>query len=51
MYLTGKFRKASGVKYPNAYASNELAEKDVKAYTFNCGKPPAYPILSLFMLG
>ena len=51
MSLTAKYRKASGVKYPNAYASNELAEKDVNAYTFNCGKPPTCLILFLFTLG
>jgi len=34
--LTSKARKASGVKYPAAYATNEVAEKDPKAYKFNC---------------
>jgi hypothetical protein len=38
MARTGKFRKASGVTYPNAYASHEQAEKDPNAYKFNCGK-------------
>lgn len=38
MARTGKFRKASGVAYPNAYASHEQAEKDPNAYKFNCGK-------------
>lgn len=35
--LTMMHRKASGVKYPNSYASHEQAEKDPKAYAFNCG--------------
>ncbi|KAJ6444191.1 MAPEG family protein [Purpureocillium lavendulum] len=35
---TSKFRKASGVKYPNAYASAEQAEKDPSAYRFNCAQ-------------
>lgn len=35
--LTSKFRKASGLKYPVPYASNEQAQKDTKAYMFNCG--------------
>ncbi|KAJ9093927.1 hypothetical protein QFC19_008161 [Naganishia cerealis] len=29
-------RKAAGVKYPNYMADNNLAEKDPKAYKFNC---------------
>ncbi|KAF7547827.1 hypothetical protein G7Z17_g7467 [Cylindrodendrum hubeiense] len=36
--LTSKYRKTSGLKYPIAYASNELAEKDPKAYQFNCAQ-------------
>ncbi|KAI5458385.1 hypothetical protein BGZ63DRAFT_426788 [Mariannaea sp. PMI_226] len=36
--LTSKARKASGLKYPIPYASNELAEKDTKAYQFNCAQ-------------
>ncbi|KAH7141172.1 hypothetical protein B0J13DRAFT_52494 [Dactylonectria estremocensis] len=36
--LTSKYRKASGLKYPIPYASNELAEKDPKAYQFNCAQ-------------
>lgn len=36
--LTSAGRKASGQKYPIAYASNELADKDPKAYAFNCGE-------------
>jgi glutathione S-transferase len=35
--LTSSARKASGIIYPAAYASNEQAEKDPKAYAFNCG--------------
>jgi hypothetical protein len=35
--VTSKHRKLSGLKYPIAYASNDLAEKDPKAYKFNCG--------------
>ncbi|KPM38105.1 hypothetical protein AK830_g8451 [Neonectria ditissima] len=36
--LTSKYRKASGLKYPVPYASNDLAEKDPKAYQFNCAQ-------------
>ncbi|KAJ9130847.1 Membrane-associated proteins in eicosanoid and glutathione metabolism [Coniochaeta hoffmannii] len=36
MILTSKARKASGIKYPAAYAANEVAEKDPKAFAFNC---------------
>jgi glutathione S-transferase len=35
--LTSKARKASGIKYPAAYATNEVADKDPKAFAFNCG--------------
>ncbi|KAK3403158.1 membrane-associated proteins in eicosanoid and glutathione metabolism [Sordaria brevicollis] len=35
---TGKARKASGIKYPAAYASEEVAAKDPKAFTFNCAQ-------------
>jgi glutathione S-transferase len=35
--LTSKARKASGIKYPVAYAANEVADKDPKAFLFNCG--------------
>ncbi|KAL7899099.1 ER glutathione S transferase [Trichoderma sp. SZMC 28014] len=38
MARTTKFRKASGIAYPNAYASHEQAEKDPKAYKFNCAQ-------------
>ncbi|KAK1770498.1 hypothetical protein QBC33DRAFT_555976 [Phialemonium atrogriseum] len=34
--LTSIARRASGQKYPIAYASNEVADKDPKAYAFNC---------------
>lgn len=34
--LVSGARKAAGIKYPALYASNELAEKDVKANKFNC---------------
>lgn len=37
MLLTSSKRKASGIKYPTTYASEELANKDPKAYQFNCG--------------
>lgn len=36
--LTTKARKKSGLKYPVAYASKELADKDPNAYMFNCGE-------------
>ncbi|KAH7362928.1 hypothetical protein B0T11DRAFT_89120 [Plectosphaerella cucumerina] len=36
--VTSKHRKLSGLKYPIAYASNDLAEKDPKAYKFNCAQ-------------
>ncbi|EWG47160.1 glutathione S-transferase [Fusarium verticillioides 7600] len=36
--LTSKARKRSGIKYPVAYASNELAEKDAEAFKFNCAQ-------------
>lgn len=36
--LTSKARKASGLDYPITYASSELAEKDPKAYAFNCAQ-------------
>ncbi|CAM1510272.1 Fc.00g006070.m01.CDS01 [Cosmosporella sp. VM-42] len=36
--LTSNARKASGLKYPIPYASNDLAEKDSKAYKFNCAQ-------------
>ncbi|RKU45956.1 hypothetical protein DL546_005104 [Coniochaeta pulveracea] len=36
--LTSSARKASGITYPAAYASNEQAEKDPKAYAFNCAQ-------------
>ena len=36
-FLTSGARKASGIKYPTTYASDEVAAKDQKAYKFNCG--------------
>ncbi|KAL2159615.1 hypothetical protein VTH06DRAFT_2184 [Thermothelomyces fergusii] len=36
--LTGTKRKAAAVKYPNAYATAEQAEKDPKAFAFNCAQ-------------
>lgn len=39
--LTSSKRKASGIKYPTTYASEEVADKDPKAYQFNCGMPPS----------
>lgn len=44
---TSSLRKASGVKYPNAYASTELADKDKNAYAFNCGIEHTQPITIL----
>ncbi|KAJ9142734.1 hypothetical protein NKR23_g7024 [Pleurostoma richardsiae] len=38
MILTSQARKKSGILYPAAYASNEVAEKDPKAYAFNCAQ-------------
>ncbi|KAI0834209.1 membrane-associated proteins in eicosanoid and glutathione metabolism [Hypoxylon sp. FL0890] len=37
-FLTAKARKASGLAYPIPYASQEQAEKDPKAYAFNCAQ-------------
>ncbi len=52
--LTSGARRASGIKPPNAYASQELADKDPKAFAFNCGAspPPFSPLarLALTML-
>jgi len=36
--LVGRFRKASGVPYPNAYASAEDASKDKEKFRFNCAQ-------------
>ncbi|KAK2072535.1 hypothetical protein P8C59_006883 [Phyllachora maydis] len=36
--LTATARKGAGVQYPNAYASDELAAKDPKAFKFNCAQ-------------
>jgi len=43
--LTSSSRKKSGIKYPNSYASAEQAEKDPKAFAFNCGMPASSLIL------
>jgi len=37
-FLVGSFRKASGVPYPNAYASAEDASKDKDKFRFNCAQ-------------
>jgi len=37
-FNTGKYRKPAGVTYPNAYASEEKAKVDQKAYLFNCAQ-------------
>ncbi|CAK7233105.1 hypothetical protein SBRCBS47491_008494 [Sporothrix bragantina] len=36
--LTGSYRKAAKVSYPNCYASAEQAEKDPAAFHFNCAQ-------------
>lgn len=42
--VTINARKASGIGYPAPYAANEVADKDPKAFAFNCGtarpRPP-----------
>ncbi|RYO90232.1 hypothetical protein DL764_008469 [Monosporascus ibericus] len=38
MILTTRARKASGIPYPNAYATAEQANKDPKAMAFNCAQ-------------
>ncbi|PHH78612.1 hypothetical protein CDD80_6583 [Ophiocordyceps camponoti-rufipedis] len=37
-FRTMKFRKASGVEYPQSYATNEQAAKNPSAYRFNCAQ-------------
>ncbi|KFY44032.1 hypothetical protein V495_03655 [Pseudogymnoascus sp. VKM F-4514 (FW-929)] len=37
-FNTGKFRKAAGIAYPAAYASNEVAKDNDDAYRFNCAQ-------------
>ncbi|KAL2143123.1 hypothetical protein VTI28DRAFT_337 [Corynascus sepedonium] len=37
-FLTATSRKKAAIKYPNAYASAEQAEKDPRAFTFNCAQ-------------
>ncbi|KAK4459761.1 hypothetical protein QBC42DRAFT_273709 [Cladorrhinum samala] len=36
--LTARARKASGIQYPTSFASAEQAEKDPKAFKFNCAQ-------------
>ncbi|KAK4242501.1 hypothetical protein C8A03DRAFT_40156 [Achaetomium macrosporum] len=36
--LTSTRRRAANIKYPTTYASAEQAEKDPKAYAFNCAQ-------------
>ncbi|ERS99206.1 glutathione S-transferase [Sporothrix schenckii 1099-18] len=36
--LTGSYRKAAKIPYPNCYASAELAQKDNAAFQFNCAQ-------------
>ncbi|KAK5660115.1 hypothetical protein OQA88_13584 [Cercophora sp. LCS_1] len=36
--LTMVNRKAANIRYPNAYASHDQAEKDPKAFSFNCAQ-------------
>lgn len=40
--LTGQYRKAAKVPYPNCYATMEQAEKDPAAFKFNCGMFPSH---------
>lgn len=37
-YMVGGLRKAAKLPYPNTYFPREVAEKDPKAYAFNCGQ-------------
>jgi glutathione S-transferase len=37
-FLTSSSRKAAGIKYPISYASAEQADKDPRAFTFNCAQ-------------
>lgn len=48
MLRTSKFRKASGVKYPAAYATDEQAQKNPAAATFNCGMATQSPLFVYF---
>ncbi|KAL1902696.1 hypothetical protein Sste5346_001139 [Sporothrix stenoceras] len=36
--LTGSYRRAAKIPYPNCYASQEVAEKDNAAFQFNCAQ-------------
>ena len=42
-FLTSSARRKAAVKYPNSYASAEQAEKDPRAFTFNCGASLLFP--------
>lgn len=44
--LTGSYRRAAKIPYPNCYASQELAEKDSAAFQFNCGMFLVFSFLS-----
>lgn len=47
--MTSRRRKAASIPYPNSYATKEQADKDPKAFSFNCGMaPPSLP--SFFLL-
>jgi len=35
---TGSYRKSSGIGYPNAYASDEVAKSNPQAYLLNCAQ-------------
>ncbi|KAL1898953.1 hypothetical protein Cpir12675_001706 [Ceratocystis pirilliformis] len=37
-FQVSAYRKAAGIKYPIAYANDELAAKDPKAFQFNCAQ-------------
>ncbi|KXX78697.1 Microsomal glutathione S-transferase 3 [Madurella mycetomatis] len=36
--ITSRRRKAASIPYPNSYATKEQADKDPKAFTFNCAQ-------------
>lgn len=44
---TVQFRKASGITYPNTYATPEQADKSPAAYQLNCG---TFSLFFLFCL-
>ncbi|KAL2888165.1 glutathione S-transferase [Ceratocystis lukuohia] len=41
-FQVSAYRKAAGIKYPIAYANDELAAKDPKAFQFNCARSPSH---------